>query len=90
MHWPRPSVVQLAVLVMLAATIRPWVQAPNAQSPQEAPPLPYRPGLGDLMTMTVQPRHIKLGLAGDQRTDDGTRPGHQGVGAPSSPPLTRG
>ena len=24
----------------------------------------YRPGLGDLMTMTVQPRHIKLALAG--------------------------
>ena len=24
------------------------------------PPEPYRPGLGDLMTMTVQPRHIKL------------------------------
>ena len=29
---------------------------------QSAPPAtePYRPGLGDLMTMTVQPRHIKL------------------------------
>ena len=25
---------------------------------------PYRPGLGDLMTTLVQPRHIKLGLAG--------------------------
>jgi hypothetical protein len=25
---------------------------------------PYRPGLGDLMTASVQPRHIKLGLAG--------------------------
>ena len=24
---------------------------------------PYSPGLGDLMTATVQPRHIKLGLA---------------------------
>jgi hypothetical protein len=24
----------------------------------------YRPGLGDLMTMTVQPRHMKLALAG--------------------------
>jgi len=27
----------------------------------------YRPGLGDLMTMTVQPRHLKLGLAGQER-----------------------
>ena len=25
---------------------------------------PYHPGLGDLMTAFVQPRHIKLGLAG--------------------------
>ena len=25
---------------------------------------PYSPGLGDLMTMTVQPRHAKLGVAG--------------------------
>jgi hypothetical protein len=25
---------------------------------------PYTPGLGDLMTASVQPRHIKLGLAG--------------------------
>ncbi|HUK58714.1 MAG TPA: hypothetical protein VLV50_05730 [Stellaceae bacterium] len=31
---------------------------------QEAAPAPYRPGLGDLMTMTIQPRHVKLALAG--------------------------
>ena len=30
-------------------------------------PEPYRPGLGDLMTMTVQPRHIKLLLAGHEQ-----------------------
>jgi hypothetical protein len=35
---------------------------------QANPPAPaYRPGLGDLMTMTVQPRHLKLGLAGQER-----------------------
>ena len=28
---------------------------------------PYHPGLGDLMTAFVQPRHIKLGLAGNER-----------------------
>ena len=44
----------------------------NAQTPpqgQDQPPsLPsYRPGLGDLMTMTVQPRHTKLGLAGREK-----------------------
>ena len=30
-------------------------------------PAPYGPGLGDLMTMTVQPRHLKLGLAGQEK-----------------------
>jgi hypothetical protein len=28
---------------------------------------PYHPGLGELMTAFVQPRHIKLGLAGDEQ-----------------------
>ena len=32
---------------------------------QNAPPSQaYRPGLGDLMSMTVQPRHIRIALAG--------------------------
>ena len=42
----------------------------NAQTPaapQGAAPQAYRPGLGDLMTMTVQPRHTKLGLAGQEK-----------------------
>ena len=30
-------------------------------------PAPYRPGLGDLMTMTVQPRHAKLGVSGQEK-----------------------
>lgn len=32
--------------------------------PQSKAAVPYHPGLGDLMTAFVQPRHIKLGLAG--------------------------
>src|SRR5258708_14379484 len=28
---------------------------------------PYHPGVGDLMTAFVQPRHIKLGLAGNEQ-----------------------
>ena len=44
-----------AFALVLAAT------AATAQAPA---PEGYRPGLGDLMTATVQPRHIKLGLAG--------------------------
>ena len=35
-----------------------------APSAGQAQPAPYKPGLGDLMTMLVQPRHTKLGLAG--------------------------
>jgi hypothetical protein len=41
---------------------------PLAAGSQSAPtPPPYRPGLGDLMTLTVQPRHLKIGLAGEQQ-----------------------
>ena len=40
----------------------------RAQAPAQADTSsPHRPGLGDLMTMTVQPRHIKLALAGRQK-----------------------
>jgi hypothetical protein len=35
-------------------------------TPTETKPAPYTPGLGELMTAFVQPRHIKLGLAGNQ------------------------
>jgi hypothetical protein len=42
----------------------------NAQTPSSpeaaAPPI-YRPSFGDLMTMAVQPRHVKLGLAGQEK-----------------------
>lgn len=41
--------------------------APAAASEAPAGPQPYRPGLGDLMTMTVQPRHIKLAFAGKEK-----------------------
>jgi hypothetical protein len=49
---------------MLATTISVAAQTPPEG--QNAPP-PYRPGLGDLMTMTVQPRHVKLALAGREK-----------------------
>jgi hypothetical protein len=41
--------------------------ATPAADAQNAPPGAYRPGLGDLMTMTVQPRHLKVGLAGEEK-----------------------
>jgi hypothetical protein len=50
--------------VMLATTV--FVAAQTPPEGQAAPPA-YRPSLGDLMTMTVQPRHIKLALAGREK-----------------------
>jgi hypothetical protein len=46
------------LLLPLFALVR-----PAAISDATAQQKPYSPSLGDLMTMTVQPRHTKLGLA---------------------------
>ena len=54
------AVAAVSSIAMLSVSLG---QAPNQQS---APPS-YRPGLGDLMTMTVQPRHLKLGIAALER-----------------------
>jgi len=40
---------------------------PSRPPAEAAPPPTYRPGLGDLMTMTVQPRHTKLAFAGQEK-----------------------
>jgi hypothetical protein len=40
-------------------------RAQSSASPQAAQP--YRPSLADLMTAAIQPRHIKLGLAGQEK-----------------------
>jgi mono/diheme cytochrome c family protein len=58
-------------LALLAGAITLAILNPgNAQtpaSPEAAAPQAYRPSAGDLMTIAVQPRHIKLGLAGQER-----------------------
>jgi hypothetical protein len=51
----------LTLIVVLGVACAAKAQTPASDAP------PYRPGLGDLMTMTVQPRHIKLGLAGREK-----------------------
>lgn len=38
-----------------------------APTSAQTPPAAYRPGLGDLMAETIQPRHIKLALAGREK-----------------------
>jgi hypothetical protein len=49
----------VAVFALTVSAGAAWAQAVSDK--------PYNPGLGDLMTATVQPRHIKLGLAGQQK-----------------------
>ena len=39
----------------------------GGRAPAQTAQPDYHPSLGDLMTMAVQPRHIKLGLAGQAR-----------------------
>jgi hypothetical protein len=54
---------QWAVCILASAI--PGLSALAADSaPASVPPAEYHPSMGDLMTLAVQPRHIKLGLAG--------------------------
>lgn len=50
------------------ALAQPAAQPPSADRAKG--PAVYRPGLGDLMTATIQPRHIKLALAGHAKNWD--------------------
>ena len=59
---------------MSNSMIRPWIAAAAVALALAGGPAPaqtvqpdYHPSLGDLMTMAVQPRHIKIGLAGRAR-----------------------
>jgi hypothetical protein len=63
--------VTLSVALLLALS---GLSTSNAQSQtSKAPPSAalaqpeYHPSLGDLMTMAVQPRHLKLGIAGREK-----------------------
>jgi hypothetical protein len=56
-------VIALAALIVLAA----WPGRATAQSPfgdPNAEPAPFNPQMAALMSMLIQPRHAKLGLAG--------------------------
>ncbi len=58
------SMMLLVVGLALGMSRDGGAQTPVGQA-QEVPA--WRPGVGDLMTMTVQPRHTKLGLAGREK-----------------------
>src|SRR5580700_6948635 len=53
------SILALAILLVSAVPGTARQQMDESKSAA-----PYHPGLGELMTAFVQPRHIKLGLAG--------------------------
>jgi hypothetical protein len=56
----------LRALALIASMTLAAMASAAAQPAADGPP-PYRPGLGDLMTTTVQPRHIKLAFAGREK-----------------------
>jgi hypothetical protein len=60
-------ITSLRAIGLIAAAL---ITAPvftAAQTPPEGNAPSYRPGLGDLMTTTVQPRHTKLAFAGREK-----------------------
>jgi hypothetical protein len=59
-------VFAVAALLLLRASGSSAAQQPM-NMPETKSAAPYHPGLGELMTAFVQPRHIKLGLAGNAR-----------------------
>jgi hypothetical protein len=67
----RVFIAVIAQLVLLEAPHCAIAQAAATTTPAGAPATTaqpdYHPSMGDLMTMAVQPRHIKLGLAGKQK-----------------------
>ena len=60
------SVLAFLVLFVLV-TPHPIAAQQPTNMPETKSAVPYHPGLGELMTAFVQPRHIKLGLAGNER-----------------------
>ena len=63
----RAAVITLLAALALLGSGDAGSAQPAAQGPPiaaNAPPVPYTPTMGDLMNTLVQPRHAKLGLAG--------------------------
>jgi hypothetical protein len=64
-------VILLSTAVLLTLTMhsraRAQTAAPAAPTTAVLAQPDYHPSLGDLMTMAVQPRHLKLGIAGKEK-----------------------
>jgi hypothetical protein len=58
----------LALMVLfVSVTPEPTMAQQQMNMSETKSAAPYHPGLGELMTAFVQPRHIKLGLAGNEQ-----------------------
>jgi hypothetical protein len=55
------------VVAALAASAALLPMIVGAQAPSDTAPPPYRPSLADLMSTTIQPRHVKLAFAGREK-----------------------
>src|SRR5262249_60554938 len=62
-HMTRPCFVMAALAA--SAALLPLIV--GAQAPRDPGSPPYRPSLADLMTTTVQPRHVKLAFGGREK-----------------------
>ena len=62
-----PRLVFAAAALLLLVASRPGAAQQPMNMPETKSAALYHPGLGELMTAFVQPRHIKLGLAGNAR-----------------------
>jgi hypothetical protein len=62
-----PLAMLLLVGIPCAGTAQTEPAGAGSPAASATPQPDYHPSFGDLMTMAVQPRHIKLGLAGKQR-----------------------
>ncbi len=58
------AAASVLLLLSAAATAQTLPGTAAASAPAVNPTPDYHPSLGDLMTMAIQPRHTKLGLAG--------------------------
>jgi hypothetical protein len=68
MRWPAVSITFAAALAALVA-IAAFSTRSGAQNPMGDPnaePAPFNPQMAALMSMLIQPRHAKLGLAGKE------------------------
>jgi hypothetical protein len=61
-HSMNKTLASMFLCLAWATAVPAAAQAPSAGD--ATPATGYRPGFGDLITATIQPRHIKLGLAG--------------------------